>query len=157
MATGILQSAIGATNSTGYWDGVPGNRNAFADIGFQQNSLLGGATFAGCTSAFVAAVNSVRAFVWIKQYVPGVASYGPYFRLQTSNSSTFATQVLDIGGYWAQRATSAFLITGHVPQSATVGTFARIFITPHPQMPLVQGQGAVQTDSMSFDVNIDAT
>lgn len=150
MATGILNSAIGATNSTGYWDGVPGNRNSFADIGY-QSAPAAMATFAGCTSAFVAPVNSIRAFVWIKQYIPGIASFGPLFRLQISNSSTFATQVLDIGSYQCPRATSAFLITGHVPQSATVGTNARLLIAaPNPQF-------AGQTDSMSFDCNIDAT
>lgn len=155
---GIVDAALGASASFGRWDGCPSNRRQFAD-----SALNAAATFVGCTSAFLTtgfAVRNVRATIWMKNYIRGVATLasgnihqGMFFQLQVatgvSDFTAFAagtgTSVID--ARYAARATSTLILTGVVPNNENVAV-ARIAVFPTPN---------ALTDTASFDCNIDAT
>ncbi len=148
----IVNAAIGAAIAGDTWDGCPSFRNQFAD-----NALDGAATFVGCTSQFATGspVRAVRAFIWMKNFKPGVASGGFIFQLQvatgvgqfTATSASTGTPV--IGVYLTARATSAFYLNGVTPDNHPY-SMARIAMFPNPN-------GTANTDTASFDCNIDAT
>ncbi len=150
---GITNAAIGAAIAGDTWDSIPGNRNQFAD-----NALVGTATFAGCTCAFVAPVTAVRAFVWMKNYKVGVATgaAGMTVQLQvatgagafTTNQASTGTSVIAI--YQMARATCAFYINGVIPDVGNNYQAARLVVLPNPSASQI-------TDAASFDCNIDAT
>lgn len=149
---GIVNAAIGASIAGDTWDGLPGNRNQFAD-----NALVGTTTFAGCTCAFVAPVRAVRAYVWCKNYILGqntgglagmtiwleVATGAGAFGVGLVNAST-GTSV--IASYTIPRATNAFMINGVVPDNLAYQA-ARLVMQPTTSI----------ADACSFDCNIDAT
>lgn len=147
---GIVNASIGAAIAGDTWDGVPGNRNQFAD-----QALAGNATYVGCTCAFVAPVTAVRAYVWMKNFKSGVASGGFVFQLQAAATSgafsasgaTTGTAVIAL--YQTARATSSFYINGVLPGDQNYQA-ARLTVFPVPN-------GTANTDTASFDCNIDAT
>lgn len=147
---GIVNASIGASIAGDSWDGVPGNRNQFAD-----NALAGNATFTGCTCAFVAPVTAIRAYVWMKNFKSGVASGGFIFQLQAAtnaagfNATSATTGTAVIALYQTARATSSFYINGVLPGDQNY-TAARLCVFPVPN-------GTANTDTASFDCNIDAT
>ena len=147
MATAITSPAIGAAASLGYWDGQPSNRNSFADQSWSGTAV----TYAGCTSTFVSSVYAVRALLNQKMWFTKAGTFGPYFQLQVSNSSTFATLVRTIGHYQFDRVTSCGIITGVVADGLEA-TFARILIDVGDIR--LQPTGS---DFASFDCLIDAT
>ena len=154
---GIVANAVGASQAGDQWDGLPANRNQFADQALNAN-----ATFAGCTSAFAAGVRVVRAYINMKNYQIGVSTntngrLGALFELQVAtgaggwaagaNQATTGTTVIAVGQ--TVRATSAFYMNGIIPDNGLTYAAARIVVMPLP------GNFAI-TDTASFDCNIDA-
>lgn len=151
---GIVNNALGAGNASGYWDGQPTYRTQFADV-----AVDAAATYVGCTSAFTTGfgVRAVRAYVWMKNYRRGIATFtgqfaGMTFELQVATgtgaftviSATTGTPVIDMRTF--PRATCAMLLHGIVPDNQAIAA-ARLAMFPTSNN---------LTDTASFDCNIDA-
>src|SRR3990167_3777834 len=147
----IVDAALGAGSASGYWDGHPGYRTQFNNV-----ALTAAATFVGCTSAFSTGflVRNVRAYIWMKNYLRGVATLGynsvhegMLFHLEVATgtgafTTLYAgtgTPVIDMR--YAARATSALLLNGVVPDNQNIAA-ARIAVYPTVNQ---------LTDTASFD------
>ena len=146
MAFAIQNSAIGGAISSGYWDGLPGNRFKLADVTVANGTLL---SFSSVVT-FAAPVQMVRAYVWQKSFSAGISTVvtpnvnGPQYQLQVADSNGFTTNVRSVDIESGPRTPGSIILCGPVPDN---------FLAQWARISVLQG---VSIDSLTYDVVIDA-